>query len=307
MQLWKKVRYHFTPMHENAYRPKMLGRTSLIIFLGLSLAVEGFLAAGLVARESDGTFLAAVISSDIVTLTNGERVRLQLGPLHENALLNAAAQAKASDMALKGYFAHVSPDGSVPWMWITTSGYNYLYAGENLAVRFNESKDVVHAWMDSPSHRANILKPVYSDIGVGTATGVYKGNSATFVVQYFASSKTPIVEVQNSAALPYTHFASSFAQLVSAETFKFISNPVKMNWILGGIATILVLTIGLALVLHMDIVARDMLLGGAVVAAIALLCLGANRHFLPSPAQQVATVIESSDAFDSQFITNILH
>lgn len=298
------MKNHFTPSVENAYRPPALGRASLIFFLGLTLAVEGFLAAGLVARESDGTFLSAVITSDIINLTNTERRHSQLGQLREDSKLDAAAQAKASDMAARGYFAHVSPDGTLPWLWITTSGYSYLYAGENLAVRFSESKDVVNAWMASPSHRANILKPLYSDIGVGIANGIYKGQPATFVVQYFASSKTPPPDLQNAASLPYAQWTSSFVQTAGRETTKFLTNPNKINWILGGIATLLLLLVGIAFVFHMDLPAHDMLLGGVIVAAVALLCLGANVHFLVTQTTQTATVIDSNDSWDSQFSTS---
>jgi hypothetical protein len=59
MKLWKSVKAHVTPMRENAYRPHLLRRASLVFFLALTLAVEGFLAASLVARQSDTTFLSA--------------------------------------------------------------------------------------------------------------------------------------------------------------------------------------------------------------------------------------------------------
>ena len=60
---------------------------------------------------------------------------------------------KAQDMATLGYFAHVSPDGKTPWYWIEKVGYDYQYAGENLAINFSDSKDVTNAWMASPLHK----------------------------------------------------------------------------------------------------------------------------------------------------------
>ncbi|MES2202804.1 MAG: CAP domain-containing protein [Patescibacteria group bacterium] len=172
------------------------------IATGLVLLV---LAAAFV-RYAGPEFSAAVIQSEVIALTNTERVQNNVGVVTENALLDKAAAAKAADMAAKGYFAHVSPDGTVPWHWIVSAGYNYKYAGENLAVRFNDSAEVVNAWMASPTHRANIVKGQYTQIGVGIADGVYQGQPATFVVQYFASpavsgavGKTP---VKKSSGLP---------------------------------------------------------------------------------------------------------
>jgi len=136
---------------------------------------------------SSGALSAAVIQSDIISLTNAERARDHVGVLTENIKLDRAATQKAADMAAKGYFAHVGPDGALPWQWILASGYDYRYAGENLAVRFSESQDVVNAWVASPAHYANIIKSQYTDIGVGTAQGTYQGQPAIYVVQYFAA------------------------------------------------------------------------------------------------------------------------
>src|SRR3989344_3261232 len=161
-RLLQWVKDIFVPSKDNTYRPHVLRRGMLIFFLGLALAAEGFLVANLVTRQSGASFLAAVVQSEIIALTNTARAEGGVGALTEQTQLDAAAQAKAQDMAAKGYFAHVGPDGREPWAWITDAGYNYQYAGENLAVRFVDSKDVVSGWMASPTHRANIIKPVYT-------------------------------------------------------------------------------------------------------------------------------------------------
>ncbi len=136
--------------------------------------------------------LAAVISSVLVDLTNKDRKEEELGTLTMNPVLVAAAQAKANDMAEKGYFAHVSPEGIDPWHWIREAGYSFTYAGENLAVNFSDSEDVVSAWMDSPGHRANILNGTFTEIGIATAVGEYKGEKTTFVVQMFGTPRTTV-------------------------------------------------------------------------------------------------------------------
>lgn len=137
--------------------------------------------------------MAAVISAVMVDLTNDDRKKEDLGALKVNPTLVAAAQAKANDMAKKGYFAHDTPDGKNSWYWFKEAGYSFAYAGENLAVDFTDSEDVVEAWMDSPTHRANILDGRFTEIGIATAVGTYKGQKAIFVVQMFGTpARTPV-------------------------------------------------------------------------------------------------------------------
>ena len=135
-----------------------------------------------------------------IALTNTERTKVGDAGVVENASLARAAQNKANDMATKGYFSHVGPDGKEPWVWISEAGYQYRFAGENLAVRFDESSDVVNAWMASPSHRANIVKPVYTEIGIGVAQGIYEGVPATFVVQYFGTPAAAIAAASQESS-----------------------------------------------------------------------------------------------------------
>jgi uncharacterized protein YkwD len=138
------------------------------------------------------TQLAAVVSSRLVSLTNDDRSDSGLGTLTVNPLLVAAAQAKANDMAAKGYFEHVSPDGRTSWSWFKDAGYSFSYAGENLAVDFTDSGNVNQAWLDSPTHRANIMNSHFTEIGIATAEGEYNGHKTTFVVQMFGTpAKTP--------------------------------------------------------------------------------------------------------------------
>ena len=131
--------------------------------------------------------LSAIYASVLVNLTNQGRVAANLGELKVNSLLEKAAQMKANDMASKGYFAHNTPDGLTPWYWIKETGYKYKYAGENLAVNFNDSEEVERAWKNSKSHWLNIINPKYTEVGIATSTGVYKGRQAVFVVQMFGT------------------------------------------------------------------------------------------------------------------------
>lgn len=152
------------------------------------LVVCLFAGAGITDRylkENGSPYIAAVISAVLVELANEDRVEGGLHDLQVNPKLAAAAQAKADDMAAKGYFAHETPEGYDSWHWFTLVDYDYAYAGENLAVNFSESADVEKAWMASPTHRDNILNKNYTEIGIATAKGTYKGREAIFAVQMF--------------------------------------------------------------------------------------------------------------------------
>jgi len=128
---------------------------------------------------------ATVLSSTLVLGTNEFRATNNETALAESPLLMSAAQMKADDMAKKGYFSHVAPNGDLPWVWFNKVGYDYSYAGENLAVDFTESSDVTDAWINSAKHKANLLNTNFTEIGIGIATGIYEGHGTTFVVQFF--------------------------------------------------------------------------------------------------------------------------
>jgi len=142
-----------------------------------------------------------VLPGVLTSLTNQERAQNNVPPLTENALLDQVAQDKANDMATLGYFAHTSPQGKTPWYWFDLVGYRYSAAGENLAVNYFESADVANAWMNSPEHRANIVKAGYTDIGIGVASGIYQGQNTVFVAQEFG---TPLLfpPVEQTPAAP---------------------------------------------------------------------------------------------------------
>lgn len=138
--------------------------------------------------------MAAVLPAVLADLTNDERHAQNLSTLSTNPILVHAAELKAQDMATKGYFAHTSPEGLTPWHWLDQVGYKYQYAGENLAINFSDSKDVTQAWMASPTHRANIVKDKYTEVGTGIATGLYQGKETVFVAQVYANPLATQVE-----------------------------------------------------------------------------------------------------------------
>lgn len=181
----KFFKKYFIPHEENDYKPHFLRfETTLLVLSGL-LCIEVIFLVSVFVIYPRINFLASIVSSVLVDETNTNRITNDLTVLNVNPLLSKAAELKAEDMAKRGYFAHTSPDGLSPWYWLQKVGYDYDSAGENLAVNFFDSSDVTNAWMDSPSHRANILNGKYSEIGVAAATGTYEGHQTIFVVQFF--------------------------------------------------------------------------------------------------------------------------
>jgi uncharacterized protein YkwD len=111
------------------------------------------------------------LAINIVSAMNRERDAYGLPPLHINSRLSLAAGDRIGDMFGKHYFAHVSPDGIKPWTWVERRGYDYREIGENLAVGYRNAGAVVHGWMQSPGHRANILGRGFDEVGVAVAPG----------------------------------------------------------------------------------------------------------------------------------------
>jgi uncharacterized protein YkwD len=151
----------------------------LVTFVGANLQA--------ILWQSSHWLVSTVLPATVIDLTNQERSELSQAPLKRNATLDAAAKLKAKHMAQNEYFSHFSPDGVSPWYWFDQAGYVYAHAGENLAIHFTDSSEVVDAWMKSPTHRENIVNRQYTEIGVGTAKGTYEGYDTVYVVQLFGT------------------------------------------------------------------------------------------------------------------------
>lgn len=123
-------------------------------------------------------------TNEVVELVNEERKKVGVQPLKQDVALNQLAIIKAQDMIQRNYFDHYSPYYGHPWDMATLFDYEFTRFGENIARNFNHPKDVVDAWMASESHRENILRENYTNIGVGVKLDS-KGNS--YWVQLFSS------------------------------------------------------------------------------------------------------------------------
>jgi uncharacterized protein YkwD len=131
---------------------------------------------------------SGIALNDFLNETNTARVAVGLEPLHLNSQLNAAAYDKATDMVMRNYWDHFSPDGMAPWDFIKREGYVYHYAGENLARGFKTAHGITEAWIASPTHRANLYSPHYTEVGFATAMGTNdKGERVLLTVQLFGA------------------------------------------------------------------------------------------------------------------------
>src|SRR3989344_8627527 len=124
---------------------------------------------------------------EIITLTNNERRKIGLNSLTENKLLDEVAREKANDLINKNYWAHFPPNETEEYAWkfIKNSGYNYLYAGENLGKGFFDTNSQMSAWMASDENKKNILDEHFTEIGVYAGKGVLQGENTIIMVQEF--------------------------------------------------------------------------------------------------------------------------
>jgi hypothetical protein len=140
---------------------------------------------------------STITPTNIIALANEQRAAAGLNTLNNNSKLAAAALAKANDMFEKQYWDHFGPNGETPWQFIRAAGYNYVYAGENLAKGFRTAEGVHEAWMASPTHKANIMSGNYKDIGVAVVEGVLEGQQTILVVQMFGNLTTEVTTAQS--------------------------------------------------------------------------------------------------------------
>ncbi len=201
------LRHLFVPHESNNHRAKVLHHSSLF-FIALAMIGGSFLFSFVYQHDRSVLGISYSITPDeLLVMTNQKRQENGLPPLSMDTSLAQAAQKKADDMFAKNYWAHIAPDGTTPWYFIRSSGYEYVYAGENLARGYTTSSDVISAWMASPSHRENMLSPNYKEIGFAIKDGTLTGDDTVLVVEEFGSrtsEKKQAVSQPNTQAVTPT-------------------------------------------------------------------------------------------------------
>jgi len=200
-RLWGKFKINFFPENRNKFKPNVLKPRALFV-LAVILILIKFLNFSWLAYYPSLENFAIVTSSKLVELANSERVSAGLDPLKINQRLIQAAEKKALDMLNKDYFDHVSPIGTSPWFWLQNAGYKYVAAGENLARDFTDSIYLHDAWMNSSSHRSNILSDNYEEIGIAVVQGLIDGRQTILAVQFFGKTtqktQEPLIVVKDN-------------------------------------------------------------------------------------------------------------
>lgn len=172
----------------------------IMVMFGLFLSILTLIFQGVNAPKT-----IAFGTSEVATLSNQYRTSAGLAPLTINSKLMASAQAKADDMAAKGYFAHDSPQGLSPWYFFDSVGYSYSTAGENLALTNQSASSVSDGWYNSPGHRANMLSATFTEVGYGIAyVPSFTYNGTTYAGVYLVAAHYALPQAVAPAPAPTT-------------------------------------------------------------------------------------------------------
>jgi uncharacterized protein YkwD len=118
------------------------------------------------------------LEAGMLRLVNEERAAQGLRPLQADPELAEVARAHSRDMFARGYFSHVTPDGQDPFERMRQAQVKYRTAGENIALA--ATLPMAHrGLMNSPGHRANILRPAFARVGIGIVDGGRHGQMVT--------------------------------------------------------------------------------------------------------------------------------
>jgi len=318
MFAWLKK--YFIPTEINDFQPHFLRIKNIRLILATILIAEaGVLMLPYVISAIDPAqngYLAAVLPSVLDDLTNQKRQSQNLSVLTQNFQLDKVATLRAQDMAQKGYFSHVSPDGKPPWYWFNLVGYKYEFAGENLAVDFTDSEDVTLAWMNSPTHRANILKDVYTEIGTGIATGTFQGRPTVFVAQVFgkpAKAIRAVTEIANTSRLATSSQEITGQKVLGTSTqseanvtvdpiIKYIMSPRHIvDLVLIVLGSFLLLALILKFLIRTDKKHPAVITSGFIVLAVIFGAYVVNNYVANNKASKTTSFMEFHvDTFDEK-------
>ncbi len=210
----------------------------ILVFLGMAFGIGLPGKSPLISSSGVLAYATEMSTSGLLSATNSQRASNGgLAGLTLNSKLAAAAQTKANDMVARNYWSHNTPDGKEPWTFVDAQGYEYQKAGENLAYGFENSDATVTGWMNSPSHRANILDTAYKEVGFGFANGAnfVSTGEETVVVAMYGNPAAPVATSVNVSTPNATVAASAKATAViptpvstpAAEPTKVIGDTVE--------------------------------------------------------------------------------
>ncbi len=126
------------------------------------------------------------VATDILVAVNASRAQYGVPPLGLNPMINAAALDHSTDMAQRQVMTHAGWNGSTAGQRLTENGYGWSACGENVAAGQPTAGAVMQAWMASSGHRANILSPMFNEMGAAAVRGT---NGVVYWTLDFATGK----------------------------------------------------------------------------------------------------------------------
>ena len=212
------LRHLFIPHHTNNHHARVLHVDAMFVYLLAFVLFRLLLSLGHAQFPDVLGFATDIRVEQLFSAINTKRAEAGLGALVLDQRLSRAAALKAQDMFTNNYWAHNAPNGKTPWEFVTVAGYRYRVAGENLAKNFSVSSGVIDAWMASSTHRENIMRGDYKDIGFAVVNGVLGGEETTLVVQMFGAGDSQLAYQIKPAILTQTAAATAPPSLAQAPT-----------------------------------------------------------------------------------------
>jgi len=232
--LKKFLTHYFIPQPKNNHRATVLKPNCLLFLLVLYLLSQSIIKSFTIAKPGILGYSSEITAQKVLDQTNIERIKLGLEPLVYSSVLSESAKEKADDMFINNYWAHNSPQGKTPWTFFDAVGYKYSTAGENLAKDFYNTDSLVKAWMNSPTHKENIINTKYKEIGIAVVNGTLGDIKTTLVVQHFgtplmATAQEIISQKTDDIVVPTTQtnvLSESDEKLISPLTLSKIFSSV---------------------------------------------------------------------------------
>ena len=203
----KHLKDFFIPHEENNYHPHFLHTKRALFYSAFFLSLKGLVFLFVLLFPSVVFVMPDVLAEEeekLLLLTNSLRQEQGIAPLAPLVPLHVSSREKALDMANLQYFSHTSPRAYELGHFLSEAGYNYDVAGENLAMGFSSAEEIFSAWMNSPSHYANLVDPEFTQFGVSVENGFFDNVSTVYVAEHFGTPKTnlftsfPVIENKNS-------------------------------------------------------------------------------------------------------------
>lgn len=289
----------FIPHEGNGHKPKSLHSRALALYLLLAIFIKLAGTSALFIMFPNPAKFAQILAREMIVLTNAEREKFGVHSLRENQLLASSALQKGKDMMAREYFAHDTPEGKKPWSWIDRAKYDFVYAGENLAIDFSSAELVHKAFIKSPAHQKNILNEKYLDIGVAVIPGEFSGRKTELLVQFFGTRRSDLAFLQTLQKKQVAKKTTKSTPAVFGESVnKRTSEPNRvlsfsavseeksgriifiMNTLFLGILIFLVVSLILNIIIKFHIQHGSVIMQALAALAIISILLVSRLHFI---------------------------